>query len=357
VRIVFAGTPAPALPSLRALLDSDHDVIAVVSRPDVPTGRGRKIAAAPVSALAREAGVELLTPDSPRDPDFVARLRQLAPDAAAVVAYGAILRQELLEVPGHGWVNLHFSLLPAWRGAAPVQAAIRAGDDITGASSFRLEAGLDTGPVYGSVTEPIRPGDTTGTLLERLSASGARLLVATMDGIADGSITAVPQPTEGVSLAPKVTAADAELDWTLPALAVDRLVRSVTPAPGAWTFSPWGRLLLGPVQACDFPGLQPGELRTQKNQVLVGTGTDAVRLGEVRPPGKRAMAAADWARGIRPGPGTFLKPPTLKTSTSPTPTPTPTPAPTTPTPTPTPTPKVDPGTSEIRVFPTEGAWR
>jgi len=333
VRIVFAGTPAPALPSLRALLDSDHDVVAVISRPDAPTGRGRKLAAAPVSALAREAGVELLTPDSPKDPAFVARLRQLAPEAGAVVAYGAILRQGLLEVPRHGWVNLHFSLLPAWRGAAPVQAAIRAGDDITGASTFRLEAGLDTGPVYGSITEPIRPADTTGTLLQRLAASGARLLVATMDGIADGSITAVPQPTDGVSLAPKVTAADAELDWTLPALAIDRLIRSVTPVPGAWTFSPWGRLLLGPVRPGDFPGLRPGELLTQKDQVLVGTGTDAIRLGEVRPPGKRAMDAADWARGLRPGTGTLMKPPAH------------------------PTPSIDPRPPEALVPTTEGPSR
>jgi methionyl-tRNA formyltransferase len=306
VRIVFAATPQPAVPSLRALLDSQHDVVAVISRPDAPTGRGRRLTASPVSEIARQAGIELLTPVSANDPEFVSRLRELAPDCAAVVAYGAILRQEVLDIPTHGWVNLHFSLLPAWRGAAPVQAAIRAGDDITGATAFRLEAGLDTGPVYGLVTEAVRPTDTAGELLERLSVSGARLLVATMDGIADGSVTALPQAVEGVSQAPKISAADAEVDWRLPAAVIDRLVRSVTPGPGAWTESPWGRLVLGPVQAVNRHNLRPGELAAAKSEVLVGTGSGAVRLGTVQAPGKRPMAAADWARGARPQPGTIL---------------------------------------------------
>ena len=306
MRIVFAGTPAPAVPSLLALLDSTHDVVAVVSRPDAPTGRGRRTAASPVAELARERGIELLTPVTARDPAFVARLTELAPDAAAVVAYGAILRQNVLDIPAQGWVNLHFSLLPAWRGAAPVQAAVRAGDDITGASTFRLEAGLDTGPVYGIVTEPILPIDTAGTLLDRLSHSGARLLVATMNGIADGSLRAVEQSPDGVSHAAKITVADAEVDWTRPAIGIDRLIRSVTPAPGAWTASPWGRLVLGPVEPTDEPVLAPGEIRAEKKQVLVGTGTAAVRLSVLQPPGKKPMAAADWARGVRPEPGTLL---------------------------------------------------
>ncbi len=306
MRVVFAGTPAPAVPSLQALLASDHEVVAVVSRADAPTGRGRRTAASPVAALARQEGIELLTPPTARDPAFVDRLIQLAPDAAAVVAYGAILPPNVLDVPTHGWVNLHFSLLPAWRGAAPVQAAIRAGDDITGASTFRLDAGLDTGPVYGVITEPISPQDTAGSLLGRLSTSGARLLIATLDGIADGSVVPVPQPTDGVSVAGKITAQDAEVNWELPGSAIDRLIRSVTPAPGAWTRSPWGRILLGPVQPVDITSLGPGELRVEKNQVLVGTGGGAVRLGTVQPPGRRAMPAADWARGLRPGPGTRL---------------------------------------------------
>ncbi|MET3806894.1 methionyl-tRNA formyltransferase [Nakamurella sp. UYEF19] len=306
MRIVFAGTPAPALPALRALLDSAHEVVAVMSRPDAPSGRGRRTESSPVAKLAREAGVELLTPVTARDPEFVARLVELAPDAAAVVAYGAILRQNVLDIPTHGWVNLHFSLLPAWRGAAPVQAAIRAGDDITGASAFRLEVGLDTGPVYGVVTEPINDDDTAGELLGRLSVSGAGLLVATMDGIADGTLRAVTQSLEGVSLAPKITVADAEIDWDRTASAVDRLIRSVTPEPGAWTTFAGARLAVGPVQPTEVTGLAPGELLVAKKQVLVGTGGTAVRLGQVQPTGKRPMPAADWARGVRPPAGAIL---------------------------------------------------
>ena len=306
MRIVFAGTPAAAVPSLSALLDSTHEVVAVISRPDAPAGRGRKSEPSPVAALAREAGIELLTPATARAPEFVGALMDLAPDAAAVVAYGAILRQNVLDVPADGWVNLHFSLLPAWRGAAPVQAAIRAGDDITGATTFRLEAGLDTGPVYGVVTEDISPTDTAGTLLGRLAQSGSKLLVATMDGIADGSLTAVPQSADGVSVAGKITVADAEIDWSLPASAIDRLIRSVTPAPGAWTSAPTGRLGLGPVGLTDIHGLAPGEVEAGKKEVLVGTGSTAVRLGDVQPTGRKAMAAADWARGQRLEPGATL---------------------------------------------------
>ncbi len=212
----------------------------------------------------------------------------------------------MLAVPPHGWVNLHFSLLPAWRGASPVQAAIRAGDDITGATTFRLEQGMDTGPVFGIVTEAIRPQDTAGDLLDRLASSGAGLLVATIDGLADGTIQARPQSSDGVSYAGKVTAADARVDWSMPASRIDRLIRSVTPEPGAWTESPWGRVGLGPVTITDRTDLRPGELFAGKTEVLVGTATAAVGLGTLTPPGRRAMAAADWARGVRPAAGTVL---------------------------------------------------
>jgi methionyl-tRNA formyltransferase len=231
---------------------------------------------------------------------------ELAPDAAAVVAYGALLPPPVLAVPPHGWVNLHFSLLPAWRGAAPVQAAIRAGDDITGATTFRLEAGMDTGPVFGVITEAIRPTDTAGELLERLASAGSRLLVATMDGLRDGTIQARPQPADGVSHAAKVTTTDARVDWSAPAVGIDRLIRAVTPEPGSWTDTPWGRMGLGPVQVTKSSGLQPGELAAGKREVLVGTATTAVRLGRLTPPGRREMAEADWARGVRPEPGTVL---------------------------------------------------
>ncbi|HEY2224663.1 methionyl-tRNA formyltransferase [Actinomycetospora sp.] len=308
MRVVFAGTPEPAVPSLRRLLESDeHEVVAVVTRPDAPAGRRRRLQRSPVGALADEAGVEVLTPPKASDPDFLDRLRAIAPDCAPVVAYGNILRPAALEIPLHGWVNLHFSLLPAWRGAAPVQAAIRAGDELTGATTFRLEEGMDTGPVFGAVTEKIADDDTAGALLERLAASGAGLLAATLDGIADGSLVAVPQSAEGVSVAPKVTVDDARVRWSDPPLAIDRLVRSVTPAPGAWTEFRGQRVKIGPVSTESPPptptDLAPGELRVEKRRVLVGTAGVPVALGTVQPAGKPAMPAVDWTRGAQPAAG------------------------------------------------------
>jgi methionyl-tRNA formyltransferase len=310
VRLLFAGTPEPAVPSLRALLESPrHEVVAVLTRPDAPAGRGRRLSRSPVGTVADEAGVPVLTPRRPGDPEFLDALRALVPDCCPVVAYGALIPRAALDVPPHGWVNLHFSLLPAWRGAAPVQAAVRAGDEVTGATTFRLDEGLDTGPTFGVVTEAVCPDDTAGTLLDRLAVSGAGLLLATMDGIADGTLCPVPQPADGVSFAPKVTVADAEIDWAAPRFAVDRLVRSVSPAPGAWTTFRGERLGVGPVRAPTMvdtdavPPLKPGELHAEKRRVLVGTAGDAVELGEVRPVGKRPMPAADWARGVRIEPG------------------------------------------------------
>jgi methionyl-tRNA formyltransferase len=304
LRLLFAGTPAPAVPSLEALLASDHEVVAVLTRPDARSGRGRKVSRSPVAERADAAGVPVLQPRSPREPEFLEQLAVLAVDCAPVVAYGALVPQAALDLPRHGWVNLHFSLLPAWRGAAPVQHAIMAGDEVTGASTFLLEAGLDTGPVYGTVTEAIAPRDTAGDLLGRLAVSGASLLVATLDGIAAGSLVAEPQPAEGVSLAPKVEAADAQVAWSLPAHVVDRRVRGVTPAPGAWTTWRGDRLRLGPVEPLpEVSGLEPGEVSVDASGVLVGAGRGAVRLGDVQPAGKRMFPAADWARGARPAPG------------------------------------------------------
>ena len=307
VRLVFAGTPEVALPSLQALLDSRHEVVAVVTRPDAPAGRGRALQSSPVAQLAAEHGLEVLKPEKARDPEFLARLRGIAPDCCPVVAYGALVPREALGIPRHGWVNLHFSLLPAWRGAAPVQHAVWHGDDVTGASTFLLEEGLDTGPVLGVVTETIRPTDTSGDLLGRLSVSGAGLLVATMDALDQGIMAAARQPADGVSLAPKITVEDAEVDWSQPAVRVDRQVRACTPAPGAWTTLGGDRIKLGPVaMLADDSSLAPGELGVDKNRVRVGTASHAVVLGEVRASGKKAMAAADWARGTRPEPGTKL---------------------------------------------------
>lgn len=300
MRVLFAGTPETAVPSLHAVLASRHDVAGVLTRPDAPAGRGRPVRPSPVARAAHDAGLEVLKPAKPREPDFLARLADIAPDCVPVVAYGALVPREALDVPKHGWVNLHFSLLPAWRGAAPVQHAVMAGDDVTGACTFLLEEDLDTGPVYGCVTETIHPTDTCGDLLARLAESGARLLVATLDGIEDGTLVAEPQPAEGVSMAPKVTVEDARIEWTHPAVRVDRLVRACTPAPGAWTTFRGERLKVGPVSLhAGGDGFAPGELEVSKDGVRVGTGSHPVVLGEVQAQGKRAMAASDWARGVR----------------------------------------------------------
>ncbi|MFI5799903.1 methionyl-tRNA formyltransferase [Streptomyces sp. NPDC051677] len=305
MKLVFAGTPEVAVPALDALLASGrHEVAAVVTRPDAPAGRGRRLIASPVAQRAEEAGIEVLKPLKPRDPEFLARLREIAPDCCPVVAYGALLPREALDIPAQGWVNLHFSLLPAWRGAAPVQHSIMAGDEITGASTFLIEEGLDSGPVYGTVTEEIRSTDTSGDLLTRLAFAGAGLLAATMDGIADGRLKAVPQPGEGITLAPKITVEDAQIDWATPALRVDRVVRGCTPAPGAWTTFRGERLKLIQVQPVpERTDLAPGALSVGKNSVHVGTGSYAVELMWVQAQGKKPMRAADWARGVRIGAG------------------------------------------------------
>ncbi|MCZ7413264.1 methionyl-tRNA formyltransferase [Streptomyces sp. WMMC897] len=308
MKLVFAGTPEVAVPALDALLAAErHEVAAVVTRPDAPAGRGRRLAASPVAERAEEEGIEILRPAHPRDPEFQERLREIAPDCCPVVAYGALLPRPALDIPAHGWVNLHFSLLPAWRGAAPVQHAVLAGDELTGASTFRIEEGLDSGPVFGVVTEEIRPTDTSGDLLTRLALAGAGLLVATMDGIEDGSLHAVPQPAEGVSHAPKISVTDARIDWTAPALRVDRVVRGCAPAPGAWTLFRGERLkLVHAAPAPEVGDLAPGEVRAGKKSVHVGTGSHAVELVWVQPQGKKPMRAADWARGVRVAPAERL---------------------------------------------------
>lgn len=303
MRVVFAGTPEAAVPSLRALLDSAHEVAAVVTRPDARRGRGRKAAQSPVRQLAEEAGVEVLTPARPAEAQFVDRLRELEPDAAPVVAYGGLIPPEVLAVPRLGWVNLHFSLLPAWRGAAPVQHALMAGDDVTGASTFLLEEGLDTGPVFGTMTEAVSRTDTAGDLLTRLAEGGASLLVKTLDAMEAGEITPAPQPGEGVSTAPKIRVDDVEIDWSAPAFAVDRRIRGASPAPGAWTTFRGERLkvlrsVLVPASA-DAPRLEPGRVGATKTQAFAGAAGGVVELIEVQPQGKKAMRGADWARGVR----------------------------------------------------------
>jgi methionyl-tRNA formyltransferase len=304
VRLIFAGTPAHALPSLEALLASPrHTVAAVLTRPDAPAGRGRAVHRSPVRERAEAAGVPVLAPARLAEPGVVAELAAVAADCCAVVAFGALVPPAALALPPRGWVNLHFSLLPAWRGAAPVQHALLAGDEVTGATTFLLEEGLDTGPVLGRLTTAIGPRDTAGELLDRLSRDGAGLLVATVDGLADGTLVPRPQPADGVSLAPKLAPADARVDWAAPALAVDRRVRACTPAPGAWTTFRDRRLKLGPVRPTGAGGLPPGRLAVAGHGILVGTGGGGdVALGDVQPAGRGQMPAAAWARGVRLAP-------------------------------------------------------
>ena len=297
MRIVFAGTPEVAVPSLDALLASRHEVVAVCTRPDAPSGRGKRLTPSPVAERAATLGLETLKPPSPRNDGFVSRLTEIAPDCCPVVAYGALLPQRVLDIPPHGWVNLHFSVLPAWRGAAPVQRAILAGDQSTGATTFRIVLELDAGPTFASITEPIRPTDTAGDLLGRLAVRGADLLVRTLDGIEDGSLTATPQPDEPVSYAAKIGAADARIAWTESAAAIDRLIRACAPVPGAWTTFGGERFKINSAVLSDA-ALPPGELAVTKSSVRVGTATRALELGQVQAQGKKPMAAADWARGV-----------------------------------------------------------
>lgn len=297
MRIIFAGTPEPAACALTALLASNHDVIAVITRPDARKGRGRTYYPSPVKELATSHDIPVLTPTSLRDNDeFRSELCRLQPDCVPVVAYGNLIPKDVLDLVPYGFINLHFSLLPRWRGAAPVQAAIHAGDTVTGATTFRIDPGLDTGDIIGQLTEPIDPADTADSLLERLAHRGADLLTHTMDMIADG--TAEYRPQDGVAThAHKITVADARVDWTQPAESIDRAIRAVTSRPGAWSTIGEQRIKLGPVTHTTDPHMRPGDIHVAKNRILVGTGTTPVSLGRVQPSGKKPMPAADWARG------------------------------------------------------------
>ncbi|MFE6509958.1 methionyl-tRNA formyltransferase [Nocardioides sp. NPDC057767] len=298
MRVVFAGTPEVAVPSLDAIAASRHELVGVVTRPDAAQGRSKRLVPSPVAQRAEELGVPVLKPEHPREPEFQAALKALKPDCCPVVAYGAMLPQSALDIPPHGWVNLHFSLLPAYRGAAPVQRAVWAGEEISGATTFRIVKAMDAGPVFGTMTQALAPEETSGSLFEKLTAGGATLLVSTLDGIEDGSLEAREQPADGVSYADKITVEDARVDWTQNAVAIDRQVRACTPAPGAWTLLDGERFKVGPITMTDDEAA-PGELVVRKNEVLVGTGTTAVRLGRVKAFGKKEMPAADWARGVR----------------------------------------------------------
>lgn len=300
MRLLFAGTPDAALPSLRALLDSPHEVVAVLTRADAPSGRGRRLTPSPVKALALDAGIEVLTPSTLRDPQVQQRLRELAPEAAAVVAYGALIPPAVLSIPDHGWVNLHFSLLPAWRGAAPAQRAVLAGETSTGMTVFRLDEGLDTGEIILTRPTPIGEHQTAGELLGSMALEGASLLVEAIDALADGTAVLTPQDHDAATHAPKLTPEQARIDWTAPAEQVSAHIRGMSPDPGAWTTWQGARMKvlgIGPLPDGDIPQPAPGALHATKKHLLVGTGTGPLALTQLAPAGKRPMRAADWARG------------------------------------------------------------
>jgi methionyl-tRNA formyltransferase len=294
MKLVFAGTPEVAVPSLEALVESHHEVLAVITRPDAPAGRGRRLTPSPVAARAEELGLHVLKPAHPRDEDFQAQLRALAPDACAVVAYGALLPQSALDIPRHGWINLHFSLLPRWRGAAPVQRAIMAGDPAIGTATFRIVKELDAGDVYLSQSMAT-PEETAGELLGRLARSGATQLVQTMDLVEAGQ-TPTPQREDGITLAPKITVPEARIDWARSSEELRNHILGCSPDPGAWCELAGERFKIYRARLAEHADLAPGEVAATKRQVFVGTGQGALELLEVQAPGKRRMSAIDWAR-------------------------------------------------------------
>ena len=298
MRLVLAGTPSVAIPSFEALLASDHEVTAVVTRPDAARGRSKRLVPSEVGQWAADHGIPALKPMHPRDPEFVAALTELAPDACPVVAYGALVPQHVLDIPRYGWVNLHFSLLPRWRGAAPVQRAVMAGDGVTGATTFRLVRELDAGPVYGTTEMALTGTETAGEVLDALAHTGARLLLDTIDALATTE-PAEQDDEAAVTLAPKITVEEARIDWTRQADEIDRLVRGCSPEPMAWTTIGDERFKVALGRPTEEAGLAPGEVRVEKRRVLVGTGTTALELVRVQPQGKKEMAGADWGRGLR----------------------------------------------------------
>ncbi len=296
LRLVFAGSPAAAVPSLRALAAGRHEVAAVVTREDSPQGRRRELTPTPVAAAAQELGIPTIRANRLAG-DATERIVDLAPDLGVIVAYGGLVREPLLSTPRLGWINLHFSLLPRWRGAAPVQHAVIAGDEITGASVFRLVPELDAGDVFGTLTQGIGAHETAGHLLDSLAISGAELLVRVVDAIADGEAHARPQVGD-VTLAPKLTLEDGRIDWRQPATAVASRIRGVTPEPGAHTVVDGVRLkVLDAAIARDQAPLAPGAIELVGGRVLAGTADTPVELLSVHPAGRRAMDAASWWRG------------------------------------------------------------
>ncbi len=297
MRIVFAGTPAPAVASLEALVASGHDVVAVVTRRDAPIGRKRIMTPSPVAAAAETHGIRVIKADR-LDADATASVAALAPDLGVIVAYGGLVREPLLSVPGHGWINLHFSLLPRWRGAAPVQHALIAGDRTTGAAVFRLVPALDAGDVFGEIRYDIPEDATAGDVLATLADRGARLVTDVVDGIARGTAIAHPQTGEP-TLAPKLTIADGLLDLRATAQEVLDRFRGTTPEPGAHVMLGGQRLKVLAAHRGPDADLTAGLIRLVGTDVVAGTGAGTITLDRVQPAGRSAMRAADWWRGLR----------------------------------------------------------
>ena len=297
MKILYAGTPSVAVPPLVHLAERpDVEIVAVLTRTDAPVGRKKVLTPSPVAEEAGRRGLPVLKANRV-DAELAERIRDLGADVAAVVAYGALVPHAALDAVPHGWINLHFSLLPQWRGAAPVQRALMAGDTVVGASTFLLEAGLDTGPVLGTMTDEVRPDDTAGTVLERLSRTAAPLLADSLRAVVDGSARPAPQQGD-VTHALKLTAEDGRVRWSDPAVAVAHRVRGATPEPGAWTRLDERRLKLDLVlPRPDVRDLAPGRCVLRGDAVLVGTGSYAVQLTRVQPAGKKTMEATAWARG------------------------------------------------------------
>ncbi len=306
VRIAFLGTPQVAVAPLDALVADDRvEVAVVVTNPDRPRGRSSTPKPPPVKEAALAHGLQVWQPEKPRE--VVDELRALDLDVAAVVAYGALLPTDVLESTRHGFVNLHYSLLPRWRGAAPVQHAVMAGDAVTGLTTFVLDAGMDTGPVLQTVEVPIGPGDTSGDLFEVLNERGADVLVESVVGLVDGSITPIPQPDEGATLAPKIDPDDVRIDWSAPAERVSALVRGANPRPGAHTTwrgdrcKVWHALVADPVTASDATGAEPGTVvGSTDDGPVVACGTGAVVLTTIQPANRPRQSGRDFVNGQQP---------------------------------------------------------
>ena len=302
MRLIFAGTPEPAVASLRVLAASDHDIALVVTRPDAPLGRKRIMTPSPVAQAADELGLPILK--TPRfDEAATAVVQEADAELGVIVAYGGFVREPLLSLPRLGWINLHFSLLPRWRGAAPVQRAVMAGDTETGAGVCDIVPVLDAGDVYAELRTPIAPTETAGDLLARLADDGAGLLTRVMDELEAGTAVATPQPAAGVTIAPKLTVPEAEVDWANADEEIHRQIRGCTPAPGAWTTFRGERFKIHRAHPAGGEPLDPGVINAAKQWLQVGTGSRPLELDHVQPFGKKAMKAADWARGVDLAPG------------------------------------------------------